>query len=413
MSSVVAALVAAVSMVAARPAAHAMPPIKHVFTIVLENENADTTFGPSSGAPFLAGPLKAAGAFVPNYFGIGHASLDNYVALASGQAPNPATQADCPIFADFIGSFTPGSSGGQAVGAGCVYPAGVQTIGSQLQAKGLTWRSYGEDMGNSPPAPAACRHPDVNGQDSTQAQRPNDAFAGRHVPFIYFHSVIDDASNCAAHVVDLKALPADLSTATGTPNYVFITPNLCHDGHDSTCQQREKGGLPGIDEFLSTWIPRITGSPAYRDGGLINIIFDESGSDDAACCAEMPGPDSPLPGQGGPGGGRTGAVLISPFIAPGTVVSTAYNHYSLLRTEEDIFGLSHLGFAGADGLTTFGSDVFTRPQGLTPPPSTHRVKRCRTVRVTKRVRRHGRLRKIKVKRRRCHFVTRPGRLPRQ
>jgi hypothetical protein len=61
----------------------------------------------------------------------------------------------------------------------------------------------------------------------------------------------------------------------------------------------------------------------------------------------------------GPGGGRIGAVLVSPLIKPGTVSKTPYNHYSLLRSIEDIFGLDYLGYAGQAGLKPFGADIFT------------------------------------------------------
>jgi hypothetical protein len=64
-----------------------------------------------------------------------------------------------------------------------------------------------------------------------------------------------------------------------------------------------------------------------------------------------------MPGINGMGGGRTGAVLISPFIKPGTVSDTSYNHYSLLASIEGIFGLSHLGEAQTVP-ATFGSDIF-------------------------------------------------------
>ncbi len=69
------------------------------------------------------------------------------------------------------------------------------------------------------------------------------------------------------------------------------------------------------------------------------------------------------PGIIGPGGGRIGAVLLSPYIRPGTVSTRPYNHYALLRSVEDIFGLDHLGFAGQKGLQPFGADVYTRPEG--------------------------------------------------
>ena len=70
-----------------------------------------------------------------------------------------------------------------------------------------------------------------------------------------------------------------------------------------------------------------------------------------------------MTGWNGPGGGRIGAVLLSPFIAPGTVSDVPYNHYSLLRSVEDIFGLPHLGYAGVAGLKAFGADVYTLREG--------------------------------------------------
>jgi len=81
--------------------------------------------------------------------------------------------------------------------------------------------------------------------------------------------------------------------------------------------------------------------------------------DASSCCGQRPGPNTPKPGVNGPGGGRTGAILLSRFIKPGTVSRVPYNHYSLLRTVEDIFGVPHLLYAGRKGLASFGKDVFT------------------------------------------------------
>ncbi|HEX3561278.1 MAG TPA: hypothetical protein VHU24_00455, partial [Solirubrobacterales bacterium] len=46
----------------------AVPHVKHVFIVVLENENADETFGPNTQIPYLAKNLTSQGAFVPNYY---------------------------------------------------------------------------------------------------------------------------------------------------------------------------------------------------------------------------------------------------------------------------------------------------------------------------------------------------------
>ena len=348
----------------AAPAAHP-PPIHHVFVIVLENESASTTFGPHSPAPYLAKTLSSEGAYVPRYYGIGHESNDNYIAMISGQAPNPQNQADC----QFFNNFEPGTIGsdGQAIGTGCVFPKNVKTIADELQSAGLTWRDYDQSMGADPTREAkTCAHPGIGARDETQSATPKDEYVTRHNPFVYFHSIIDNQSYCASHVVNLSLLPHDLATASRTPNYVFITPDVCGDGHDATCADSKRpGGFAGIQQFLKAWVPRIIHSPAYRkQNGLLMIIFDEaSTSDSSSCCGEIPGPNSPEPGIMGPGGGDTGAVLLSPCIKPGTVSHMPYNHYTMLRSVEDIFRLPHLGYAGLSGERSFGSDVFTRRCG--------------------------------------------------
>jgi len=354
--------------------AAAAAPIRHVFIIVEENESASTTFAPNSPAPYLADTLRAQGAYLPNYYGIGHESNDNYLALISGQAPNPQTQSDCQIFSDFQPDVI--GSDGQAVGSGCVFPADVQTIGDQLDAAGLTWRDYNQSMGSDPTREAAeCGHPGLNQRDGTQTATATDQYATRHNPFVYFHSIIDDTARCDSHVVNLSLLPQDLAGASSTPNYVFITPDTCSDGHDATCADPSRpGGFAGIDAFLKVWVPRITSSPAFRQNGLLAIIFDEaSTSDTSSCCGEVPGPNSPSPGVNGPGGGDTGAVLLSPCILPGTVSTQPYNHYTLLRSVEDIFGLAHLGYAQLSGETSLGSDVFNRPCAGAPAGPSVRV----------------------------------------
>ncbi len=337
----------------------AMPPIHHVFTIVLENESASTTFATDSKAPYLAKTLRAQGAFLPQYHGIGHESNDNYIAMISGQAPNTENQADCMFFNDF----TPGLIGsyGQVEGEGCVYPSAVQTIGGQLDAAGLTWRDYNEDMGADPTREAGeCAHPGLNQPDGTQKATKIDQYATRHNPFVYFHSIIDDTTLCDTHVVNLDLLSQDLASAASTPNYVFITPNLCNDGHDAPCANGDPGGLTQVNTFLKAWVPRITGSPAFADNGLLILMFDEAATSDASsCCGEIPGPGSPRPGITGSGGGDVGAVLLSPCIAPGTVSEEPYNHYTMLRSIEDMFGLTHLGYAGLPGERSFGSDIFS------------------------------------------------------
>jgi phosphatidylinositol-3-phosphatase len=362
-------LVAAIALLATATAAGsaraALPHFDHVFIVVLENENADATYGPDTPIPYLAKTLAAQGAFVPNYYATGHLSLDNYITMVSGQAPNVATQADCPVFTDFV----PGTpvADGQFLGIGCVYPPATQTIANQLEGAGLTWKGYMEDMAAKAPAePASCRHPAIGAVDDTETAEVGDQYAARHNPFVYFHSIIDSPS-CAANDVDLTRFPTDLASKATTPNYAFISPNLCNDGHDEPCVDGQPGGMAEANNFLKTLVPQILASPGYRDRGLLIVTFDEAegeppDGDASACCNEQPGPNTINPGGPivGPGGGRIGAVMLSPCIRPGTTTEEAYNHYSLLRSIEDNFGLAHLGFAGQAGLRPFGDDILNR-----------------------------------------------------
>jgi phosphatidylinositol-3-phosphatase len=384
---------AAIGLLAAGPAAAgaALPPVKHVFVIILENENADSTFGAASKAPYLARTLRGRGQFLPRYYGVTHESLGNYIALVSGQGSNPQTQSDCQLFTELF----PGTMGadGQAIGQGCVHPQPVKTVADQLAAGGRAWRGYMEDMGHP------CRHPAVGSHDDTQIARPNDQYAARHNPFVYFHSIIDSPV-CARNDLPLERLPGDLRRRETTASYSFISPDLCNDAHDEPCVNGDPGGLKSANRFLMNWVPRILGSPGYRAGGLLVITFDEaeaSGSeaDASACCGEPQFPNTPNNGGRvmGPGGGRAGAVLLSPFVRAGSSNTTAYNHFSFLRSVEDLFGLTHLGFAARPGLKPFGPDVFNAgPPVLRLPkikPGVFRAKAARR-RRRNRGRRHPR-----------------------
>jgi hypothetical protein len=349
-----------------------MPHINHLFIIVMENENAEDTYAATPPAPYLATTMRAEGAFLPNYFGIGHQSLDNYLALISGQPPNLTTQADCLVYTDMTVTTT--TANGVAVGQGCVFPTSVSTIANQLEATGHTWRSYNQDMaaGAALGEATTCRHPTIGTYDQTQTASKANQYAARHDPFVYFHS-ITDYETCNRNVVDLTRLPQDLRSLSTSPEYAFITPDLCYDGHDATCaDETSPGGFAGINAFLEEWVPRIKASAAYKDHGAIMVTFDESETGAESCCNEPIGPNTLNNGgsQPGNGGGRVGAVLESPCIKPGTESQISYNHFSALRWMEDNWGLGHLGDASVEGLRPFGTDVFTNAEcttGLSGP----------------------------------------------
>jgi len=382
--------------------------IGHVFVIILENEGFNVTFGSAAQAnpatQFLAKTLPSQGVMLNQYYGTGHVSLDNYIAMVSGQSSTVQTHVDCTFYDDF--KLTGVTPDGQAIGTGCVFPAQFKTVADQLTAAGKTWRGYMEDMGNTPTREQkTCGQPldpggkvALNELDDTQGATPADQYAARHNPFVYFHSLID-SGECARHVVNLNQLQQDLLFERTTANFSFITPNLCHDGHDGgnpparVCKNGEPGGLISANLFLQQVVPMITNSPAFKEDGLLIITFDEgdvstltavNGSttpnaittQGVSCCGQQPGPNiGPLVANGQPlilgfenangsppsffistqgfGGDRIGGVLLSPFLKPGTVSNLPFNHYSMLKTVEDIFGLGHLGYAGQPGLQGF------------------------------------------------------------
>jgi hypothetical protein len=395
--------------------------VRHVFIIVMENKDFSDTFGTSTQDPYLQKTLVPMGGLLTEYYGTGHVSLDNYISMLSGQAPTRDTANDClPGHTGGTGNYndvvqTGSAPQGQIVAdGGCIYPRGVRTLVDQMDDLGLTWKGYMQDMGNDPARESAtCGHPTIGtGTDHTNsAEAPSaavplgDAYATRHNPFVYFHSIID-SPRCQARVVNLNVLSQDLLEERTTPNLVFITPNLCDDGHDgagtgapnTTCANGQPGGLTSVDAFLQTWVPKIMASRAFQHDGLLIITFDESTytrtiSTDSStgqttvsitfpghtCCHQQPGPNlagvrpgtftllrTPTQVQNiviaGYGGDRIGALLLSPFVKAGSTSSIPYNHYSLLRSLEDIFHLDqHLGYASDDPasgyvLDTIGND---------------------------------------------------------
>lgn len=401
-----------------QPAAAASFPspgtIKHIFVIDLENESFANAFSSASPATYLTSTLEGDGVLITHYYATAHVSLPNYIAQVSGQAPTPTTQIDCGATFDNV---TPGTAitGANALGQvkakkGCVYPSTVATIADQLNQLSppdpvthrAAWRAYEEDMGNDPTRDGGttCGHPSIGAANATQfaeGGRVADGYAARHDPFVWFHSIIDQHAVCAANVVPLGVvthgqasgpLVNDVSSTATTPAFGFITPSLCNDGHDEVCVSKSAaggttGGLVAANTWLMHWMPVILSSPAYTEGSMLVVItMDEAGIGQKGagilCCGEVPGPNvSTAGGAFGAGGGRIGALVLGPpsLITPGTKDTTGrYNHYSALRTYEDLLGittggsdgLGHLGMAGAPGLQPFGADVFNASSGVSP-----------------------------------------------
>ena len=236
------------------PSPTAAPP--HVFVIVMENRS----YSQAISSPYMSS-LAAQYATATDYHGVSHPSLPNYLALTSG------------------------TTWGIADDGFHALPAGG--LGAQLTSTGIEWRAYMESMTNG-------------------CFRSPYPYALKHNPFAYYGGA------CPPEVVPFTQFASDL--AGNTPQFSWITPNLCNDGHDCSSSV--------ADAWLSNTVPAILNSNAWQDGGMLVITWDE-GEDSA---------NSVL------------TVIIRPNPV-NHVSAKRYDHYSLLATIEDTLGVARLGQA--------------------------------------------------------------------
>jgi phospholipase C len=253
-----------------------------VLWIFMENKSYADIVG-SSAAPFENALAKACG-LATDFHATTHPSLPNYIAATSGL---PVSQLD-----QFHSDCEPSSS--------------CSTDAPSIFSQAPSWRSYMESM------PAPCAATGNGGQ-----------YAPRHNPAVYYR----DLAGCQANDLPLDALDADLA-ADRLPAFSFVAANLCHDTHDCSVQQG--------DAWLQEFITKLVGSPTYARGGLaIFLTWDEGVPEHVTPCA----------GAGDDPGCHVPLIVVSPSIRPGTQVNDRYDHYSLLRTTEELLGLQPLGEA--------------------------------------------------------------------
>ena len=199
--------------------------------------------------------------YATNYHGVSHPSLPNYLAMTSG------------------------STHGITDDGYYVLPAGG--VGAQLTAARVSWRAYMEGM------TGAC----------TTGTYP---YAVKHDPFAYY------GGKCPSNVVPFTNFASDMRGTV--PRLVWITPDMCHDGHDCSTAT--------ADAWLAKTVPLILATSAWKQGGVLFVTWDE-GEDSANS-------------------------VLTVVVHPRPKVKTsrvAYNHYNLLATIEDVFGLKRLGAA--------------------------------------------------------------------
>jgi phospholipase C len=156
-------------------------------------------------------------------------------------------------------------------------------------------------------------------------RRDSGEYAVRHNPPPYYRGL----ASCQRRDLPFASLAGDLARDS-LPAFSFITPNLCHDTHDCPV----KSG----DRWLASEVPRIIESRSYRSGRTVLVIsYDEGAGGSAADCATN---QTDV-------GCQVATVVVSPSTPAGARSDQLFNHYTLLRTTEDLLGLPHLGKAGA------------------------------------------------------------------
>jgi phosphatidylinositol-3-phosphatase len=213
-----------------------------------------------------------------------YASLTAYDAIAHPSLPN------------YLALVSGSTQGITSDCTECV--VGARSLADTLETAGKTWKTYAEDL----------PYPGFTGGSSGR-------YAKKHDPFLYFRDVVDSRAR-RNRVVPFTQLARDLARHR-LPDFSLVVPNLCDDMHDCP--------VATGDAWLKAHIVPLLRSPELR-GGVVFVVFDEGTSDEG-------------------GGGRVEALALGPTVRPGARFAKATNHYGLLRTIEDAWGLPRLGLS--------------------------------------------------------------------
>jgi hypothetical protein len=316
-----------------------VPRYAHIVVILEENKDYSQMLDPAV-APNITGWMKHYGS-ATRFYGEVHPSEANYVALLGGDTFGIH---DDDAFYCKPGQVDPNCA--HALQPGYTdHTAHTPSLGDQLQHAGLTWKAYLEDL----PEPGSLA-PNAGNLGASGALTPGTAlYASKHSGFVNFESTQTDPDR-AKHLVDFKVFDADLATGA-LPSFALIVPNQCNEMHGLMLAKAPSGCsvvqttalIQRGDAELAKLIGQIQATSAWRsrDNFAIVITFDEGlGNDRQGCCSVTPGAVSNY------GGGHIPTLVITNHGSRGLADDTPYNHYSLLRTIEDAFGISeHLGRA--------------------------------------------------------------------
>jgi phospholipase C len=239
----------------------------------------------SPQAPYLNGLIAKCG-LATNYHNITHPSLPNYIAATSGLGYSKITQ--------FHSDCRPSPS--------------CSTTAKSVFGQAPSWAAYEESM-------------PINCLNTNSGQ-----YAVRHNPPPYY----TELAGCAADDVPYTRLATDLANGT-LPAFAFVTPNLCDDMHNCP--------VASGDAWLKAQLPAILSSAEYAAGGMaVFVTWDEGAGGSSNQCAANRTDQ----------GCHVATIVVSPSTPVGATSDTLFNHYSLLRTTEEMLGITrYLGKAGS------------------------------------------------------------------
>ncbi len=276
--------------------------VKHVWLVALTAHDMQEALADPSPMPYLSGTLRPKGLLLSNYKVAGPGAAANLAALISGQKVTPELRGNCPAYNDLD----------PKARTGCVYAKDVDTIQGQLTTGGKTWRAYVEDSDAGQP-PDTCRHPAPGGALEPVMARN---------PLLFFHSIVD-TTDCAANIAGVSRIAPDAQDADSAPTFSLVIPNACHDGADQPCAPGAPAGAGAADAWLKEQLDPLMASKAYKDGGMVVVLFDTA-------------PDLTK---------ALGALIVSDAVEAGGTDEGDYRPANLLRTFEDLFTLDPLARA--------------------------------------------------------------------
>ena len=304
-----------------------VPHYQHIVEIMMENTSYATIIG-NSNAPQINALADRYG-LATNYFGVTHPSEPNYMANIGGSFFG--VQDDNQFYCTPALASTDPNCAGTTVD----HTVTAQNLADQLTAAGKTWKGYFQSLPAVPSKGVIMTGPNANGPYTFKSPSNSVAlYASKHNPFVNFTGT----QGALANMVPDTQLATDLA-AGKLANFSLVVPDQCHDMHGTGTCTSTNGLISAGDTYAGNTVHEIMNSQAWDQGNNAIVItwdeddFSDSGQPGTGCC----GAD--------PGGGHVVTIVITNQGEQHITDNTPYNHYSLLLTMEDAFGLPCLQHA--------------------------------------------------------------------